>query len=228
MTYNSNISHRLISAGHGFSVFRHIKRCAALSTSQSRPVVFFDRDGTINVEAGYIRKLEDLNLIEGAGQAIARLNRAGVACVLTTNQTGAARGYYPESHIHALHDRLVGLLAGHGATLDAIYYCPHLSPEEGGTVPPYNIACNCRKPASGMIDRAVVEMPGLDMARAFVVGDKSTDVELARNSNTRGVLVETGYGMRVQGGEYQWPVEPDYQAQSIVQAADWILKQLDL
>ncbi|MBS1998895.1 MAG: HAD family hydrolase [Cyanobacteria bacterium SZAS LIN-2] len=195
-------------------------------SSNARPVVFFDRDGTINVEAGYIRRVEDLNLIEGAGEAIARLNKAGVLCVLTTNQTGAARGYYPESHIHDLHARLTSLLAGHGAKLDAIYYCPHLSPEEGGEVAPYNIACNCRKPMPGMIEQAVAEIPDLDMSRAFVVGDKSTDVELARNSKVKGVLVETGYGQRVQAGEYQWPVQPDFQASSIVQAAEWILQQL--
>ena len=87
----------------------------------SRPVVFLDRDGTLNVEAGYIKEVDNLNLIEGAGEAIAKLNRADVACVLVTNQTGAARGYYPESHINALHDRLVSLLALSGAHLDAIY-----------------------------------------------------------------------------------------------------------
>lgn len=194
----------------------------------SRPVVFLDRDGTINVEAGYIRRLEDLNLIEGAGEAIARLNQAGVVCVLVTNQTGAARGYYPEAHIHALHKRLTGLLAAYGAKLDAIYYCPHISPEEGGTVAPYNIACNCRKPLTGMVDQAVAEIAGLDMEQAFVVGDKSNDVELAKNSNIKGILVETGYGKQVLEGEYQWAVKPDYVAPSIVQAADWILEQIQV
>jgi D-glycero-D-manno-heptose 1,7-bisphosphate phosphatase len=191
-----------------------------------RPVVFLDRDGTINVEAGYIRRVEDLNLIDGAGEAIARLNRAGVVCVLTTNQTGAARGYYPESHIHALHDRLAALLADCGARLDAIYYCPHLSPEEGGTVAPYNVVCNCRKPMPGMIEQALAEHPDLDVSRAFVIGDKSTDVELAHQAKVRGILVETGYGQKVLDGEYQWPVKPDYQASSIVEASDWILEQI--
>lgn len=192
----------------------------------SIPVVFFDRDGTINVEAGYIKRVEDLNLIDGAGEAIARLNRAGVICVLTTNQTGAARGYYPEAHIQALHERLVALLAGCGAHLDAIYYCPHLSPEEGGIIAPYNVACDCRKPMPGMIEQAFAEIPDLDRSRAFVIGDKASDVDLARNSKVRGILVETGYGNAVQGGQYQWKVEPDYQAQSIVEACDWILNRL--
>jgi D-glycero-D-manno-heptose 1,7-bisphosphate phosphatase len=191
-----------------------------------RPVVFLDRDGTINIEKGYIRRLEDLNLIDGAGEAIAKLNQAGVVCVLVTNQTGAARAYYPESHIHDLHNRLTGLLAEFGAKLDAIYYCPHISSEEGGTVAPYNIACNCRKPLPGMVQQAVAEMEGLDMDRAFVVGDKSTDVELAHNCKIKGILVETGYGKQVLGGEYQWAVKPDYVASSIVEAADWIIEQV--
>ena len=193
------------------------------SLAGSRPVVFLDRDGTLNVEAGYIRELENLNLIEGAGQAIARLNQADVACVLVTNQTGAARGYYAESHIKALHERLVSLLAQCGAHLDAIYYCPHLSPEEGGEVAPYAIACQCRKPGQGLVEQAYRDLPQLSRELAFMVGDKATDVELAANCKVKGVLVETGFGKDVQSGAYQWPVKPDFQASSIVEAADWIL-----
>ncbi|MBP6743665.1 HAD family hydrolase [bacterium] len=192
----------------------------------SRPVVFLDRDGTLNVEAGYIKEVDNLNLIEGAGEAIAKLNRADVACVLVTNQTGAARGYYPESHINALHDRLVSLLALSGAHLDAIYYCPHLSREEGGAVAPYDIACNCRKPGTGLVEQAYLEHPQLSRQLAFVVGDKATDVELAANCNVKGVLVETGFGKDVQSGAYQWPVKPDFQACSIVEAAEWILASI--
>ncbi len=195
-------------------------------SSDFQPVVFLDRDGTLNIEAGYIRELDNLNLIDGAGEAIAKLNNAGVACVLVTNQTGAARGYYAEDHINGLHERLTKLLKGHGAHLDAIYYCPHLSPEEGGSVPPYNIACDCRKPGPGLVERAYKDMPALSRNLAFMVGDKATDVELAANCKIKGVLVETGYGKDVQSGAYQWPVKPDYQAASIVQAAEWILQSI--
>jgi D-glycero-D-manno-heptose 1,7-bisphosphate phosphatase len=191
-----------------------------------RPVVFLDRDGTLNVEAGYIREVENLNLIEGAGAAIAKLNQAEVACVLVTNQTGAARGYYPESHINALHERLVKLLAQSGAHLDAIYYCPHLSREEGGVVAPYDIACSCRKPGPGLVEQAYLDHPNLSRDLAFVVGDKATDVELAVNCAVKGVLVETGFGKDVQSGAYQWPVKPDFQASSIVEAAEWILASI--
>lgn len=196
------------------------------NSAASRPVVFLDRDGTLNVEAGYIREVENLNLIEGAGAAIAKLNQAEVACVLVTNQTGAARGYYPESHISALHERLVKLLAQSGAHLDAIYYCPHLSREEGGVVAPYDIACNCRKPGPGLVEQAYLDHPNLSRDLAFVVGDKATDVELAVNCAVKGVLVETGFGKDVQSGAYQWPVKPDFQASSIVEAAEWILASI--
>jgi len=190
-----------------------------------RPVVFLDRDGTLNVEAGYIRQLENLVLIEGAAQAVKLLNAAGVAAILITNQSGAARGYYAEQHILDLNARLVRLLEEQGARLDDVYYCPHL---EEGSVPDYALACDCRKPAAGLADRAYCDHPDLDRTRSFVVGDKSTDVELARNCGARGILVTTGYGDAVLKGEYQWPVEPDFLAASIVDAVDWILEQLEL
>jgi D-glycero-D-manno-heptose 1,7-bisphosphate phosphatase len=188
-----------------------------------RPVVFLDRDGTLNVEAGYIRDLDNLVLIEGAGEAIKKLNDANVAAILATNQTGAARGYYEEDHIVALNNRLSNLLARFDAHLDDIYYCPHLA---SGSVTQYALECNCRKPEIGMIERAFSEHKDLDRARAFVVGDKASDIELARNCSATGVLVRTGYGEAVLNGQYQWIVSPDYTASSIVEAVEWIIKTL--
>lgn len=193
-------------------------------SGEKKPVVFLDRDGTLNVEIGYIRKVDDLQLIEGAGQAVKKLNDKGVAAVLVTNQTGAARGYYSETHIHSLNERLIMLLKKEGAFLDDVYYCPHL---EEGEVEEFSFACDCRKPARGMVDKALADHPEFDSARSFVVGDKATDVELAHNCGARGVLVKTGYGEAVLKGEYQNPVQADFEAGSIVEAVDWILKQLD-
>lgn len=190
---------------------------------QSRPVVFLDRDGTLNVEDGYIRQLERLVLIPGAAEAVCRLNKADVAAILVTNQSGAARGYYPESHILDLNNRLVELLKKEGAYLDALYYCPHLP---DGTVDEYTSACQCRKPEIGLVERAAADDPSLDRKRAYVVGDKSTDVELAHNIGGKGVLVRTGYGDQVLEGTYQWPVKPDYIAAEITEAIDWILTDL--
>ncbi|MCA9800429.1 MAG: HAD family hydrolase [Cyanobacteria bacterium HKST-UBA02] len=189
-----------------------------------RPVVFLDRDGTLNVEAGYIRDLENLRLIDGAAEAVKRLNKSGVAAVLVTNQSGAARAYYGEDHILALNERLQKLLDQEGAHLDSVYYCPHLP---DGVVEEYTRVCRCRKPATGLVELAYEEHQDLDRERAFVVGDKATDVELARNCGARGILVETGYGQQVIAGEYQWQVEPDYQAASIVDAVNWILSELE-
>jgi D-glycero-D-manno-heptose 1,7-bisphosphate phosphatase len=200
------------------------KMTAMSKPNKRRPVVFLDRDGTLNVEAGYIHELERLVLIEGAAEAVKRLNDAGVAAVLVTNQTGAARGYYSEQHILDLNARLVQLLSSEGAHLDAIYYCPHL---KDGSVGDYSYECNCRKPEIGMVEQAYKEHVDLDRSRSFVIGDKSTDVELAKNCGAKGILVTTGYGEAVLKGEYQWPVEPDFQASSIVQAVDWILAQLE-
>jgi D-glycero-D-manno-heptose 1,7-bisphosphate phosphatase len=187
---------------------------------QSKAVVFLDRDGTLNVEAGYIRDVADLRLIDGAAQAVAKLNKAGVAAILVTNQSGPARNYYPESHIIALHDRLTALLAEGGAFLDDLYYCPHLP---DGVVPEYVKQCGCRKPAPGMVERAFSEHQELDTTQAFVVGDKATDIELARNCGAKAVLVLTGYGKSVLNGSYQWPVKADFQAATIGEAVDWIL-----
>jgi D-glycero-D-manno-heptose 1,7-bisphosphate phosphatase len=188
-----------------------------------RPVVFLDRDGTLNEEVGYIQDVSNLNLIKGAAEAVKRLNQAGVAAVLTTNQSGVARGYYPEQHIHKLHERLVSLLAQGGAKLDAVYYCPHLP---DGTVEPFNCVCECRKPEAGMVTQALKEHGEYDPARSYVVGDKSTDVELAEKCGAKGVLVTTGFGQDVLEGKYQWPVKPDYIAKDLTEAVDWILKDL--
>lgn len=196
---------------------------ASVFQSAKRPVVFLDRDGTLNVESGYIREIGNLNLIDGAGEAVRRLNQANVAAILVTNQSGAARGFYSEEHIVNLHKRLTKLLAAHHAHLDGIYYCPHLAE---GTVGQYAIACSCRKPEVGMVERAYSEHPDLDRRRSFVVGDKASDIELARNCNSRGVLVKTGYGEAVLKGEYQWSVTADYEASSIVDGVEWILAQL--
>lgn len=192
-------------------------------SAQLRPVVFLDRDGTLNEEVGYIRDLNDLRLIKGAAAAVRRLNEAGVAAVLVTNQTGAARGYYEEQHIRNLNNRLAELLVAEGARLDASYYCPHL---EGAQVSVYDSVCECRKPEPGLVLQALSEDVTLDKTRCYVVGDKATDIELAEKCGAKGVLVTTGYGQQVLEGTYQWQVKPTFTAADIVAAIEWILSDL--
>ena len=193
------------------------------SDKYMKPVVFLDRDGTLNVEAGYIRKLEDLRLIDGAAQSVRSLNKAGVAAILVTNQSGAARQYYSQSHIQNLHKRLQLLLAEHDAFLDAIYYCPHLP---DGIDPELTMICHCRKPAPGLVDLAFEEHPELNRQLSFVVGDKPSDVELAINCQSKSILVKTGYGEDSLQTLKVNKVQPDFVAEDIRQAVDWILKRL--
>ena len=192
----------------------------------SRPAVFLDRDGVLNQEVGYIRQVEDLQLIPGVAQAVRQLNDRGIFCCLVSNQAGPARGYYPTSHVEALHDRLTLLLYQEAeAHLDALYYCPYLSAPEGGVDPDYTRWTTWRKPNTGMLVAAAWDHD-LDLSRSFMVGDKATDVDLAHNAGCCGILVQTGYGDRVLQGDYQHATQPDYVAIDLAAAVDWILPQV--
>ena len=190
-----------------------------------RPVVFLDRDGTLNEEIGYIHDVSMLNLIAGAAESVQKLNSANVAAILVSNQTGAARGFYAEDHIRLLNERLIKLLESKGARLDGIYYCPHL---ETGKVAELSIKCRCRKPEPGLVEKAFEEHSDLDPNRAYVIGDKASDVALAQNCGAKGILVKTGYGQAVADGRYQYHVDPAYTANTITDAVNWILKDLAL
>lgn len=118
--------------------------------------VFFDRDGTLNVDIHYLHRPEDFIWIPGAKEAIRHVNDRGYLAILVTNQSGVARGYYPESDVQHVYDWMNSELQNVGAHLDALYYCPH-HPE--GTVPAYTKTCSCRKPATGLIDAACAPLP---------------------------------------------------------------------
>ncbi|PSO58752.1 MAG: D,D-heptose 1,7-bisphosphate phosphatase [Cyanobacteria bacterium QS_7_48_42] len=188
----------------------------------AKPAVFLDRDGVLNVEAGYLYNVEDLHLIPGAAQAVRQLNEQQIFCCLVSNQSGPARGYYPISHVDDLHQRLCQLLQTEaGAQLDAIYYCPYLSPSAGGTNPELTRWSTWRKPNTGMLVAAAWEHD-LDLRQSFVVGDKATDIDLAHNAGAKGILVQTGYGQEVLAGNYQHPTQPDYVAADLAAAVEWI------
>jgi D-glycero-D-manno-heptose 1,7-bisphosphate phosphatase len=191
--------------------------------SNKRPVVFLDRDGTLNVEKGYIRNLEDLVLIEGAGKAVRALNAANIAAILVSNQSGAARQYYPLTHIEALHERLSFLLNKEGAHLDAIYYCPH---HPDGKEPQLSYYCNCRKPLPGLVLQAFADHPDLDKAKSFVVGDKTNDWGLANKVGAKCVAVETGFGQSLVSTNEHVRFQIDCLAPSVVEGIDWILSQV--
>jgi D-glycero-D-manno-heptose 1,7-bisphosphate phosphatase len=184
--------------------------------------VFLDRDGTINEQMGYVNHIERFHLLPRVGEAIRLLNEHGWKVVVITNQSGVARGYFPESLVHQVHQKMQDLLKGEGAYLDGIYYCPH-HPDEG--IPPYRQKCRCRKPATGLIEDAVKDMD-LDCSQSYMIGDRGMDVEFARKVGTKAILVLTGYGK----GEWeyfggQWEVKPDYVAEDLLAAVHWILQQ---
>lgn len=150
-----------------------------------------------------------------AAGAVRRLNEAGLPIFVVTNQSGVGRGYFPESLVQTVHEIMTRELSIAGAHLDAVYYCPHTSAD----------ACECRKPKPGMLQRAAREH-GLDLRRSFVVGDRFGDIELARNVTARSVLVRTGYGEgELAWHAANWPVQPDYIAPTLTEAAHWILRQ---
>jgi histidinol-phosphate phosphatase family protein len=175
----------------------------------SRRAVFLDRDDTLCKDVPYCRRPEDLHLLPGAGEAVSRLNKAGFAVVVITNQSGIARGWLTEEILVSIHEKMKKDLADLGAKVDGIYHCPHM-PDEG---------CGCRKPKPAMVVRAVSEMD-LDPKRSFTIGDRLFDVQLGRNSGTKAILVRahTPSEELAEAERLADHVSPDLSA-----AVDWIL-----
>jgi D-glycero-D-manno-heptose 1,7-bisphosphate phosphatase len=150
-----------------------------------------------------------------AAAAIRRLNDARLPVIVVTNQSGVGRGFFRESMVHTVHELMTRQLAAAGAHLNAIYYCPHTSDDD----------CNCRKPKPGLLERGAREHQ-VDLSRSFVVGDRYGDIALAHGVGSRGILVRTGYGkddLRENGAA--WPEQPDFVADDLAAAVDWILRQ---
>ena len=185
-----------------------------------KPAVFLDRDGTVNEQMGYINHPSRFVLIPGVIEAIRALNEAGFLTIIVSNQSGVARGYFPETLVEDVHTLLQGLLREKGAYLDGIFYCPHYP---RGTVEGYRTRCSCRKPGTGLIDQACQSFD-IDLPGSYVIGDRYTDIELAQRSKLTGILVKTGYGLG--DIEYILPqkqVRPHYIARDLSDAVGWIL-----
>jgi len=193
-------------------------------TGGPRRAVFIDRDGTISEEVGYVNHVTRYRVFPFAAEALRLLHDAGWLAVLVTNQAGVARGYFREELIGEVHARLAAELGRGGERLDAVYYCPH-HPSVGE--PPYRQDCDCRKPRPGLIRRAAEDL-GLDLAGCWMVGDRYSDVELARNAGVRSALVLTGYGRgELEHQSHVWPRRPDLVAENLLEAAREIVKAGD-
>ncbi len=190
------------------------------NADRTYPAVFLDRDGTINEEMGYINHPSRFRLLPNVAGAIKRLNEAGFKVIVVTNQSGVARGYFTESLLEQVVGRMKTLLARKGAYIDKFYYCPH---HPDAIVPEYQKDCPCRKPKTGMVDKAVSDF-SIDVNRSYCVGDRIKDVYFGHQAGLTSILVLTGYGR----GEYEyqrrsWKEQPDYIAPDLYNAVEWIL-----
>lgn len=177
-----------------------------------RPAVFLDRDGTIIEEVGYLSDPDRVVVLPGIPEALRRLAAAGYALVAASNQGGIARGLFSEDHLREVIDRVVELLAGEDARLDAWYHCPHH--------PDFSGPCECRKPAPGMLLRAAADLD-LDVTRSWMVGDHPVDAGAAIAAGARPILVRSGHGLLEGSDEDLGPDVPV--VDDLAAAADLIL-----
>ena len=146
--------------------------------------IFFDRDGVLNEEVGYLYEVEKFKWIDGAREAIKFCNERGILAVVVTNQSGIGRGFYTAQNVDALHDFMQKNLAQVGAHIDGFYYCPHH--------PDFSGECNCRKPKPGLILRACEDFK-INPAEAILFGDSRRDIEAAQAANLRaGIFFKGG------------------------------------
>ena len=182
------------------------------------PAVFLDRDGVLLHDIGYLARREDLRWFPFAIEAVRLLNRAGFLVFVTTNQGGVGLGYYSDAFVRETHDEMARRLDAGGARVDLWFFCPH---HPRATTEALRVACACRKPAPGMV-HAAAATHAIDLPRSFVVGDKATDMGLARSVGARGVFVLTGQGQAEQaraGGT----MPSDWTAPDLMAATAWIL-----
>ena len=184
-------------------------------TDPPRRAIFLDRDGTICEEMGYMNHIRRFALLRNAPPAIRELNRREIPVIVVTNQSGVARGFFPEALVAQVHERMHAVLRRWGARVDGVYYCPHIKQD----------GCACRKPLPGMLRRAAREH-NLQLKGSWVVSDRYADVQMAQSVGGHGALVLTGYGR----GEYEWNRkkwrrQPDVVAEDLAEAVAVILRR---
>ena len=149
------------------------------------PGALLDRDGTITVADGYVANPDELEFKPGAVEAILALNQHGYRVAVITNQGGVAYGYHTEADVKLFHDEMSRQLASYGAHIDRFYYCPH---NVRGSIEPYNVECECRKPGDALYRKAIFDLD-LDPVRSIAVGDKPTDLFPAIGLGVSAVLL---------------------------------------
>jgi len=186
---------------------------------KKQKAMFLDRDGVINEEVDLLHRPEQLKLIDGAAEAVKKLNGSDYLGIVVTNQPVVARGLCSEKDIAETHKRMDVLLGEKGAFLDRIYYCPH-HPDRGfeGENKKYKIKCDCRKPKIGMLLEAEQDF-NIEKKDSFIIGDTTTDIQTGINYGIQTVLVKTGY----KGLDSRFSAIPDYEFEDLTAAVDFII-----
>lgn len=172
--------------------------------------VFLDRDDTISRDIPYCSRPEDFELLPAAGEGVKLLNDADFRIVIITNQSGIARGYFSEEMLGKIHQKMRDDLAQYGAHIDAIYFCPH-HPDDN---------CDCRKPKPKLVYQAVKKL-AIDLKRSYVIGDRLTDLELARNIGCKSAIIPSAPGKAELENS---SISPDYAAPDFISAAKWVIR----
>lgn len=193
--------------------------CDAKNLANKQKAIFLDRDGTINEYVGFLRKEEDFKLIPGVSEAIKKINNSGYLAIVVTNQPVIARGEVTEEELEEIHKKMETLLGLDGAYIDDIYYCPH-HPDKGfeGEIPELKIECDCRKPKTGMLEKAAREH-NIDLSSSIMIGDSTLDIKMAENAGMQSVLLKTGQ----KGEDGKYDVSPTLIAEDLNDAINKII-----
>ena len=193
--------------------------CDAKNLVNKQKAIFLDRDGTINEYVGFLRKEEDFRLIPGVSEAIKKINNSGYLAIVVTNQPVIARGEVTEEELEEIHKKMETLLGLDGAYIDDIYYCPH-HPDKGfeGEIPELKIECDCRKPKTGMLEKAAREH-NIDLSSSIMIGDSTLDIKMAENAGMQSVLLKTGQ----KGEDGKYDVSPTLIAEDLNDAINKII-----
>ena len=173
---------------------------AAKNLAHSQKAIFLDRDGTINKYVGFLRDIDEFELIPGVAEAIKKINASGYLAIVITNQPVIARGEVTVPELQQIHNKMETLLGAEGAYLDALYYCPH-HPHKGyeGEIPELKIDCDCRKPKPGMLVKAAEDFT-IDLSASWMIGDGENDIKAGLAAGCKTALIGEGeYGQDMTG-----------------------------
>lgn len=193
------------------------------NSSTRQKAIFLDRDGVINRDVEPLDRPEKFQLLPGVCDAIKVINNSDYLAVVVTNQPMIAKGFADEEQLREVHNYMETILGRDGSYLDRIYYCPH-HPEKGhvGEREDLKIKCSCRKPETGMLDLAALEM-NIDLNQSYIVGDRTVDIMTGKNAGVRTILIREGYA----GLDGKYECKPDYVCADLAEAVNFITQNND-